>query len=802
MQKWIILLVLCFVSLSIIAQNGNVSLSGKVQNKQDKEALAYVNIVLRKQVDSTFIKGTISDELGLFTLSNLVQGKYLLEISFVGFQTYRQNILVGQLSNYLDLGTIQLSPTAQTLDEVVISAKQEEISGKLDRKTFKIADNLSQSGGSILQAITNLPSVTVSQEGKVLLRGSDKIMILIDGQQTALTGFDSQKGLDNIPASAIERIEIINNPSAKYEANGNAGIINIVFKKDNQKGFHGKAGMTFGLGALWEKRENLPTIRPQFSNTPKINPSLSINYKREKSNLFFQGDWLYTQTLNKNEFSTRTYQDGTIINQQIKRNRTTSLPTLKTGLDYNFNAANSLTISAFYSQEIIDDKGDNPYFVNGFSNRYRLWQFIEDEIKYTAAANAAFTHSFKQAGHVLSLSYNYSFHREDEKYFFTNTLPTFVGKDAFKLLSDEFIHDFGIDYVKPTKQGRLETGIKFRQRSIPVNMQFFAGINSPIDTNAGGWADYFETIPALYGNYVYETPKFDIEAGLRLEYVKVDYKVNPNHNTYKSDGYFYTQPFPNLRLSYKLNDKNKLSFFYNRRVDRPNEIDIRIFPKYDEPELIKVGNPALRPQFTNSFELGYKNILPKSSLFFALYHRITDGTITRIATKLPNSILLYNIFQNAGRSYNSGIELVFQQQVSKKLGVNLNFNVYKNIIETFSIVNKYPSPSPYSAERQELISGNAKLNIKWQLPKNVEMQLTSMYFAPDIISQGKIYSRFTTDLGIKKSIQKGKGELILNATDLFNTLNIKTKIQGDDFVMNSTNYYETQVYRLGYSYKF
>ncbi len=802
MQRLITLLLFCLIPIAVSAQIKNVTLSGKVQDKLSKETLAYVSVVLKKQADSIFVKGTISDESGVFTLPNLTQGSYLIEISFVGYQTHYQAVLIGQLSDYLDIGSIAISPSVQTLGEVVVAAKQDEISSKMDKKTYNLTDNLSQSGGSVLQAISNLPSVTVSQEGKVLLRGSDKVMILVDGQQTALTGFDSQKGLDNIPASAIERIEIINNPSAKYEANGNAGIINIIFKKNSQQGWHGKAGFAFGLGALWEKKENLPTIRPQFQNTPKINPSLALNFKKEKSNLFFQGDWLYTQTLNKNEFSTRTYQDNAIILQQVKRNRTTSLPSLKTGFDYNFNEANSLTISGFYSQEIIDDRGDIPYFLQDFSNRYRLWQFIEDEVKYTAAANAVFAHKFKQAGHTLNINYNYSFHREDEKYFFTNTLPNFVGEDAFKLLSDEYIHDFGLDYVKPNKHGKFETGLKFRRRSIPVNMQFFPGINSPIDSNAGGWANYYETIPALYGNYTYETPRYDIEAGLRMEYVNVDYQVNPNHNTYKSDGYAYTQPFPNLRLTYKLNDKNKISLFYNRRVDRPNEVDIRIFPKYDEPELIKVGNPALKPQFTNSFEVGYKNILAHSSLFVALYHRITDGTITRIATKTPNSVLLYNVFQNAGISYNSGLELVFQHSFSKKIAINANANVYKNIIEAFSVINQYPTPSNYSSAKQEIVSGNVKLNFKAQLPQSVELQLTNMYFAPDIIPQGKIYSRFTTDLGMKKNIQKGKGELIFNATDLFNTLNIKTRVDGTDFVLNSTNYYETQVYRLGYNYKF
>jgi outer membrane cobalamin receptor len=195
----------------------------------------------------------------------------------------------------------------------------------LDKKSFSVAQVVSQAGGSVLQVMSSLPGVTTTQEGKIQLRGSDKVAVLIDGKQTALTGFDGQKGLDNIPASAIERIEIINNPSAKYDAAGNAGIINIIFKKAKQEGFNGKAGISTGLGALWQKRANLPGIRPQYQRTPKINPSLSLNYRKNSLNTFLQADWLYTETLNRNEFTERYYDNGEVVRQQVKRNRNTAM---------------------------------------------------------------------------------------------------------------------------------------------------------------------------------------------------------------------------------------------------------------------------------------------------------------------------------------------------------------------------------------------------------------------------------------------------------------------------------------------
>lgn len=802
LRAMLLIKVLLFYSISVsFAQTTSVTLSGIVKSKNDKSALPYVNVVLKTEKDSVLVTGTVTDEEGRFTLSGIKPNNYFLEISYIGFTTKKQTLFVGTLSEFLNVATIELEEDTKTLNEVVITGKADDVSSKMDKKTYSVSDNVSQSGGSVLQTMQNLPGVTV-QDNKVQLRGNDKVTILIDGKQTAMTGFGSQTGLDNIPASSIERIEIINNPSSKFDANGNAGIINIIMKKNKQEGFNGKVGFTTGLGALWVRKENLPTIRPQYTFTPKVNPSLSLNYRKEKINIFFQADNLYTQTLNKNEFVTRTYDDGTIIKQQLKRNRNTNFFTSKAGIDWYINEHNTLTVSGLFGSEKIIDRGDQPFFNSDLSNRLRLWQFLEDELKTTAMASANYQYKFKQAGHLLNVGFNYTFHREDEKYFYDNYLPTSTGTDAFKLLSDEQVYDLNVDYIKPLKYGRIETGVKFRYRNIPTNMDFQAGANSVLDTNAGGWATYNEIIPALYGNYVFENAKWEAELGLRVEYVKIDYKVNPNHNTYTSDGYDYTQPFPNFRLAYKINDHNKLSLFYNRRVDRPNEVDIRIFPKYDDAEIIKVGNPALRPQFTNSFELGYKTSWKSGYFYSAAYYRFANATITRISTIVPNSTLIYSIFQNAGKSHNTGLEIVLNQDVAKWYSFNINSIAYYNQINDFTVENLYPVPHTFSADKQTIFSGNVKLNNNFHLPKNFELQVTAVYLAPDIIPQGKIAQRFSLDLGLKKSLQKGKGELFFNANDLFNTMVIKRRIQGNGFSYTSDDYYETQVIRLGYSYKF
>lgn len=785
---------------SILFSQKNITLSGIVRDSSTQIVLPYVNVILKAQKDSTFITGGISDEEGLFKLTS-VPGDYLIEFSFIGYKKTTTAITVGTLSEFLDLGKFDL-PSDSALDEVVISEKQDEAGGKLDKKTFAVEELVSQNGGTVLDILKTLPGITISSDGKVLLRGNDKVVILIDGKQTALTGFGNQTGLDNIPASAVERVEIINNPSSKYDANGNAGIINIILKKEKNDGFNGKAGLATGLGALWIKKENFPGIRPQYQATPKINPSLSLNYRKKKFNIFLQADYLYTQTLNKNEFVVRMYDNGDTINQQTKRNRNTGILTTKAGIDYSINTNNSFTFSTLFSSEKIIDRGDEPFFNGSFSERLRLWQFLEDELKTTITASASWHHQFKQPGRVLHAGFNYTFHREDEKYYFTNIMPDYTGYDAFKLLSDEHVDDFNLDYTQPLKSGHFETGIKLRKRYIPTNMLFFPGLNSPLDTNAGGWANYNELIPAVYGSYVYEKKKIELEAGLRIEYVKLEYTVNPEHSTYTSNGYDYIQPFPNTRLTYKLNDRNRISFFYTRRVDRPNEVDIRIFPKYDDAEIIKVGNPALRPQFTNSFEIGYKTSWEKGYFYSAAYHKIMDATITRISSTVPNSNLIYTIFQNAGRSYNTGIEIMVSQKIKKWATLNVNLNGYKNIINAFTVENLYPAPNTFTAESQQAFSGNAKFNGTFHLPMKFDLQVTAIYLAPDIIPQGKTGPRFSLDFGVKKSIQKGKGELFLNASDIANTMQTRKEIKGNGFSYISTDYYETQVIRVGYNLKF
>lgn len=783
------------------SQTSSVTVSGKVKAEATAEPIAFTQVLLYQAKDSTLAGGTVTDESGQFSISGIAPGGYRIRVRLVGFFPYEKPLFIGSASGYLALPDIALQEKVAQLQEVQVTGRAVEVSGQMDKKTYEPDRVLSQQGGSVLQAMQNLPGVAI-QDGKVQLRGNDKVVVLIDGKQTSLTGMGGQSGLENLAASGISKIEIIQNPGARYDANGNGGIINLIMRKEQAQGWAGKMGLAGGLGALWIKRENEPGIRRQYQATPKINPSFSLNYRKANWNAFFQADNLYTHTLNKNEFVRRSYDDGTLILQQLKRNRNTNFITTKAGFDWNPSTKETLTAYLLFGSEKILDRGDQPFYSGTNRLPSRLWQFLEDELKTTLMGSASYQYRFSRPGELLNTNLNYTYHRENEKYFFTNQQNGLSGTDAFALLSDEHVADFNLDYVRPLRYGRLETGLKGRFREIPTTMKFQPGLNSVIDSNAGGPATYREKIPAAYGSYFFETEHWEAELGLRVEWVQVKYHVPAGHPTYKSNGYQYFQPFPNTRIGYKLTENQKLSLYIGRRVDRPNEVDIRIFPKYDDAEIIKVGNPGLRPQFTNRVELGYKQVWTKGYVYLAGFFNAANATITRIASIVGDSKQIYAVFQNVNRSYNSGLEWIVSQDLGETYRVSLNATAFHNQIDGFRVNNLYPQPTEVRADKEEIFSWNLKVNQQWKPKPGWEMQLNAVYLGPDLIPQGRIKARFTLDAGIKKAVGKGKSEFFFNGTDLLNTFVLKKEVKGNGFQYNSYDYYETQLFRLGWSRKF
>jgi outer membrane receptor protein involved in Fe transport len=803
MKKSCFLLLLLFTFTSLFAQQNQVQLTAKVVASDSGETVAFANVLLL-QTDEKIYAGTITNENGRFTFSDVPQGNYLLQVDYLGYKTFVHPFMVGRLSAHLDLGTFLLEVDAEALDEVVVMGRKEGVSRRMDKQSYTIADNVSQTGGSVLQAMQNLPGITTNQQGKILLRGSEQVAVLIDGKQSAITGTGVQENLDNILASAIERIEIINNPSAKYDSNAGAGIINIVMKKEKKTGWNGRAGLVTGLGSLSVKRENLsPEMIAQYRYTPKLNPSFSVNFRKDKFNFFANADFLVYREVAENLFTERNFSNGEQnLKQQFLENKQQQVSTLRAGADWTPNERHSFTFSTYYFRKYYNDFGNIPYIQASDNQLVRLWDYDEEELVQIYTAEARHEYHFEEPGHLLSTTFSYAFKRKEEGFFFNDIRPETIGSDTTALVADQQIVDLTVDYTKPHKAGKIEAGIKYRWSQYPNDIIFKPGINSVLDLNLQGTAEYRENIAAAFFNYFYEKRKLEVEAGLRVEYAAIDYLVDPNHAVYSSDGFDYFEFLPAVRFSWLADDKNTMSVFLNRRVDRPEEKNLRVFPSYADPEILRLGNPGLLPQFTNTLEVGYRHSYEKGSIYLAVYHKAFENLLTAILTAIPSTGQFAEIDQNAGRGSNTGTEFSLSHAFSPKVKMNWNANYYHNVVEAFQIVNAYPEDLSFSQERQTVFTGNVKWNTQLLFPRNYTLQSTFTYLAKDIIPQGEIKARYAFDMGIKKSIQQGKGELFLNATDIFNTFQIKTIRTGTDFVVTANNLFETQVVRVGYQYRF
>ncbi|WP_339713865.1 outer membrane beta-barrel family protein [uncultured Kriegella sp.] len=804
MQKKVSFLIL-IISFSTLFSQERIILSGQLLDAETHEALPFANVAVHDFLTDALLTGAITDDDGRFEILEIPFGKYKLYFSFIGYVTSEQIFMGGGLNPIFDLGKIELAPSAENLEEVEVIGKQATTNADLNKKSFNLENNIAQSGGSVLDAMKTLPGVTFDQDGKVVLRGSDKVVVLIDGKQSSLTGFGNQKGLANIPASNIEKIEIINNPSAKYDANGFAGIVNIIYKKEKQTGLNGDVGLSLGLGALGKRRADTPTDLGSFSTNPKLIPSINLNYKKEKINYFLQSEFILQEALPNNEFTTRNYDDGRNLISQVPENRKQFRAIINAGIDYDLDENNSFTFSGLYDREKHIDTAQVAFIDLNKNSRNRYYNWREEEVTRYINAAVNYRHKFEQTGHTMSANVQYTQGLEDETYSLNDSSSVRVGRDKTNIRAIENTTSLSTDYVRPLKSGRVELGAKLRIRRLPVDYTITPGNQSIIYPDLGTFSDWGENLYAGYVNYLLEKEKYDVEAGLRAEQTNVFYDLDPVNAYYPdNDKYNYFELFPSVRFTYKMNDNNKLSVFYNRRIDRPGEPELRVFPKYDDPELLKVGNPYLRPQFTDAFELAHKYSWSSGSLFSAVYHRMIQDQYMRIFSiddSNPDYDIVNRIYQNTGSATNTGVELLLSQDVTNHWKVSGTLNWYANTIDAYQGNLLFPFERTFDIQKSTANAWDAKVNTEFVLPKDVTFQLTGLYYSDRNIPQGEELARSSIDLGIKKSLWNKKADLTFSASDIFNRFGIRQRLTNEGFTALYQNYFETQIFRLGFKYK-
>jgi len=801
MKTSILVLVLAFLSVSLAAQ---VTVSGQVFEADGATRVPYATVSALSP-DSSLLGGSLTEEDGSFVLSLASRGRAQIVVSYIGYIPQAKELFIGANNDIYSIGKIFLAPDAQTLDEVTVTGERATVNGALDKKTFDLSDQQAQGRGSVLDAMKALPGVTVTQDGDLQLRGSDRVAVLIDGKQSAMTGFGNQRSLGSIPAGNIERIEIINNPSAKYDAAGQAGIINIIYKKEKAAGFNGEVGLSYALGEITTRREDLPTELGRYRLNSHLQPNLGLNYRKDKLRAWFQSSVLAQEKLPNNEFTTRIYDDGRRTVSQVPENRRQIHYVARGGIDYLLDEQNTLSISGIFDYEHHIDTAQIPFIDLATNQRYRYWNWKEDETTSLVNGRVDFLHNFGAPGHELELSAQLSQGKEDEQYFLNDSTRFRQSQDTSHLIAIENILAFNLDYVRPLAGGRIEAGGQLRFRRLPVTYEIGQGERSIIYPGLGAESRWTEDLYAGYLNYVYETAGFEAEAGLRAEQTAVTYTLDPENIYYEdNDAYDYFRVYPNVRLTYKINEVNKLSLFFNRRVDRPGEQELRAFAKYDDPELLKVGNPYLRPQFTQTVEAAYRRIWTTGSGFAAVYTRRSDDAFQRILSidrSDPDYDIINRIYQNTGLATNTGTELLWSQEVKGFWKFSLGANFYRIDIEEYTGVLLFPTVRPFTLAASTGSSFDIKFNNQLTLPKKWKVQLTAIYLAPRNIPQGRQLARSSVDFALTRPIFAGKGELTVSATDLFNGFGLRQEIDGEGFTAEYQNYFESQQVRVGVTYK-
>ena len=801
------LLVLPILPAPASAQEVTAVLSGRVLDVTDDASIAFATVIVEHLESGTTVSGTLAGEDGRFVVQGVPPAAYRIHLSFVGFYPVQTDVLVSELNRSYDLGDIRLARLEGFEEEITVAAETLRArAAGIDTQLFRLDEGPTQSTGSLLDAMRGLPGVTVDQDGRVLLRGSDRVAILIDGRQSSLTGFGSQRGLDSVSAANVEAIEIINNPSASFDAAGMAGIINIIYRQEQQLGLSADVGLSFGYGQFTKQRPDLPTQLGSFSNNEKIIPSLSLNYNTERVRSFVQGELLVQDDLPNNEFTTRFYDDGRVIESQVPENREQTHYIVRLGSDWSPNEANTLSVSGVYDFETHTDRAQVPFILRSTGERERFWFWQEEEDTGFANVSIDFTHQFPTSGHELGVSLQYTRGWEDEAYFLNEVSPVREGTDMTHLVAEEHTLPLSIDYVRPLRTGRLELGTRLQRRWIPVTYTVQRGVQSVIYEGLGEFSDWEEDILAAYGNLVRVTGAYSLEAGVRIEATQVAYTI-PERNVYyaESDAYHYVEVYPNIRFTYTLGGTNRLIAAYNRRVDRPGEPELRIFPKYDDPELLKVGNPFLRPQFTNVYEVGVGRSWNGGSVDTAVYHRDISDSFLRILAideSNPTYDIVNRIFENAGNSTQTGVEVLLEQDIVDQWRLSGGATWYRNDIDALETVLFFPTPRPFALAASSDHTWDLTLNNRIALPRAIELQAGYIYYAERNVPQGIELARSSVDLAVTWPLMDEQVELLLTFTDIFNDFAVQQEIEGRGFTALYQNFLQTQVATMGLRFRF
>ncbi|MBL7703543.1 MAG: TonB-dependent receptor [Ferruginibacter sp.] len=790
-----------------------------IQNKFDT--------VTKKRKD-VIVGGMLTTKKGEFSIENVnVMGQYKLVITAIGFKKIEQKVSfqlnmsggnrdMNAMLNAVDkdLGNIKLETDAKQLQDVTVSAGRAQLEMKIDRKVFNVEKNLNSVGGTAVDVMKNVPSVNVDIDGNVSLRNATP-QIFVDGRPTTMT-------LDQIPADAIASVEIITNPSAKYDASGGgAGILNIIMKKNRKAGYNGN-------------------LRAGIDMRGRPNAGGDINLKQQKVNFFAAGQFGMRKSIS-NVKTDRVDYDSSFSAYLKQRNKPINSGFFafgRMGMDYFIDNRNTLTIGGnivrgqFKTNDVINTYRDTVLTAGGTLSDRGERQSKSTGNFYNYGATLSFKHNFAKANKELTADVNYNASRNNNvsdfntQYYFTNNNPKspLITERSKGGGTNRFL-TVQTDYADPiTDKMKIETGLRAAFRNFTsYNDNYVKDFNGQYIL-ISRLSNNYEFNDALYAGYLtfsHQLKKLSYQLGLRVESSSYTGNLITKNQKFKTD--YPLSLFPSAFVTYKVNDKVDAQLNYSRKINRPNFFQLIPFIDYTDSLNLSVGNPALVPEFTNLLELSYSNQYKAGNSFLAtVYFRNTDNLITRYQYRTANpdtsktGTVIMNTYENANRSYTVGLELTGKNKLAKWWDLTTNINLFNSTIQAGNLAGSTNS---------SLFSWFGKINNNFKLPKNFSIQFSGDYTARTLVapgsgnrgggmgmmfgggsqpsSQGYIKPIFGADLSIRKEFLKNNAASVtLQFSDIFRSKIYATHAEAATFTQDNERRRDPQFVRLNFNWRF
>jgi len=788
---------LLFNTATIFAQNGTITLTGKVLDSETNEALEYATLVLQSVDNPEKVTGGITDVDGKFNVET-APGNYNVRVEFISYRPYvleQQN-----LTESKDFGTIKLSVDVAQLQGVEVTGEKTTVEVRLDKKIYNIGKDLTTSGANVSDALNNVPSVTVDVDGAIALRGNSNVRILINGRPSAMAGFGSADALRQLPADAIESVEVITSPSARYDAEGTAGILNIILKKEKTLGFNGSINTSIGFPIASQVSTNLNLRTDKFN----IFTTLGYTYREPPGNAFFDN------TYANGEFD-RIVEDRDINRKDIGFNA-------NLGMEYFLTEKSSLSGSIFgrfSDEEDFTDNLSNRFVGTSLDSRtFRSENETQDDNSYQVSLN--YMNNFNDEGHKLTADFQYSY--DDE----TKTTPIEENRISpdNALLARENVFEaetqneylLQADYVLPMGDAQFEAGYRghFEQEVTDYRLDTLNQDTGRFETdqNLTNQFTYDENVNALYSQYGNKFGKFSFLLGLRLENTQLKGQVASDFDAAALQEILgadvdlnfdknYLGLFPTINLIYELAEEENISLGYNRRINRPRGFFINPFPSRSSRTNVFQGNPDLDPAFANAFDLGYLKRWEKLTLTSSIYYQKETnsfeviqeetGEITSDGIRIIRSIPI-----NLSTNERYGAELGLLYNPAKWLRLNGSFNFFQFVTE--GVFNEVDFGTKNT-------SWFSRFSSKVTLPGKIDWQTNAFYRGPSQTAQSENKGIFSLNLAFSKDVLGDKGTVSFNVSDLLNTRKRQSLTQTAFFTSDSEFQWRERQITLGFIYR-